>query len=247
MNPQPTAPSIGPLPIGRVPWIVGTVSDPDDLARLASGSDPHCDIVELRLDCLGLRTPGWERAGRRLAGRVPVIVTLRHEAEGGKWTGPEEGRLQVLEQVLPWAQAVDTEIRQKGLAATVRRARSRETTVIGSFHDFRHTPGEAELRDLLRLAEREGADVAKFAVRIKQAQDVEQLGTVLGWPGRVPRCLLGIGPMGSEARIALAARGSCLTYGYIGRSAAAGQLPVAELREKLAACCPAYREALRKS
>ena len=76
------------------------------------------------------------------AGRpaLPVIVTCRREADGGKWTGTEEERLLLLRTAIAeGAEYVDLE---EDIAGGIPRFG--KTKRIVSYHDFRETPDDLE-------------------------------------------------------------------------------------------------------
>ena len=238
-------PSIGSLEVGKIPRVVGTVTEEATLRRLAGGEAVPCDIVEVRLDQVGVSMPGgldlcWA-IGESAA---PVLLTLRHAEEGGAWRGTEAERIRLLKEALPLVQAVDTEIRQGGLAETVRIAEGEGRLAIGSYHDFERTPDDEILDAVIREGLAQGAHVTKIATFIRGPEDERRMAALLDrYPDR-PLSLLGMGPLGTETRVRLPCLGSCLTYGYLDRPAAPGQISAGDLRDRLAAACPAYAAAL---
>ena len=102
---------------------MGTVTEEATLRRLADGEPVPCDLVEIRLDQVGLQTEGWQDLCRRVAGQVaPVLLTVRHAAEGGAWEGPEEQRQALLREAMRYVHAVDTEIQATRSGAQSRRS-----------------------------------------------------------------------------------------------------------------------------
>jgi 3-dehydroquinate dehydratase I len=222
---------LGTLDLCRNPAVVGTVTD---LASVAPGRPLPCDAVELRLDQLGVDTPGWQVACRRLeqAG-MPTILTLRHAAEGGAWHGTGAERLAILAPMLPVASGVDVEIRRDE-AAGIRTAAGREDLLlIGSYHDFIGMPDDDALDRVVEQGAAQGVDLVKIAARTESDADVERLRALLTRFPHVPLALVGMGSRGPDSRISLPRAGSCLTYGFLDASVAPGQVAAETLLHAL--------------
>ena len=237
-------PKIGPFEIGAIPRVVGVLSSPLSLDRLASGWRPACDILELRVDLLGAGLPDWlDRALDLEKVGQPLLITIRHAREGGHWYGPEEERLALYTRVLPYVSAVDFEIRSVGFADMVKQAHQAGKPLVASFHDFQGMPPDAGLRAIIAEAEAARADIIKIAVVVEDEPALARLEALQAAHRGAPLCLLGMGPMGPASRTRLPARGSCLTYGYADEANVAGQLSSAELVEHLRQTVPGYRPA----
>jgi 3-dehydroquinate dehydratase-1 len=238
--------SIGPLPIGENPWVVGVISSEHTLAHLA-GLDPRpFDIAELRVDLIGVDSEGWISRARGIEDSgAPVIVTVRHKREGGHWYRDESERADVYHTALPHVSAMDVEIHSDLLEPLARESAALGKTLIGSFHDFSRTPSDVELDAAVHRGFRGGAAIVKLAVFINVERDIARLENLLErFPG-CPLSLLGMGPLGSDTRVSLALAGSCLTYGFVDESTAPGQLSAAALRERLAQGHAGYRDVSR--
>lgn len=216
------------------PNVVGSVSDWETWCRLCTADEqPDCDIVELRVDAL----PETLTSDEILALRCPkpVLLTLRHESEGGRrprWN--ESARLELALKLLPMASLLDWEIaRLRDASELLSEAKRRGVTIIGSGHDFRFTPAVSTLLALEDKGRRAGIDVAKFAFRINCADDLP-VGCELLEAARGPMALMGMGDLGPTSRLIYAQMGSCLVYGYLGsHPSAPGQWPAAEFRRAL--------------
>ena len=229
------------LTAGPIPRVVGTVSshfEPKPAMVLA-------DIVELRLDLIpeDANWVGWcdqlEQAG------LPVIGTIRMSAEGGRWSGEELERLASYRELLPHVSAVDVEFRAEIARSLAAEAKAAGKVCILSFHDFQKTPSENELQDVVREAQH-FASLVKITTMANTEADLATLESLLQEPLSVPLCVMGMGSLGSETRIAFPTRGSCLTYGYLDESNAPGQLSAAILVKELSARLPAYKESRSK-
>jgi len=226
---------IGKLHLGRTPLIVGCVVTPSMLKRMRNVRGNHFDIAEVRLDLIG-DVAGWDAACRdiELLGK-PVLLTVRSAREGGKWFAPEKARRALIEESLGFVSAVDIELDSRILEPVVDASHKTRRTVIASSHDFAGTPSPARLRKIIARARDKGADVVKIATMIRRKTDVAVLESVLSEKSGGPLCLIGMGTKGVASRVSLACAGSCLTYGYLSRSAAPGQISCRQLSAKLVA------------
>lgn len=223
---------------GSLPLVVGTLSS----ARwelLRSVSEVPCDIVEVRLDEIGCGGDWLERCRAVEASGLPVVLTIRLGAEGGKWVGPEEERLALYYRALEHVSAVDVELRSGIVKAVVERAKRMGRFCLVSYHDFERTPPLSGLQAVLNES-LEFAAIAKVATMIHGEADLETLRGLLAANRKAPVCVMGMGPLGGQTRVGLAANGSCLAYGYLDKPAAPGQLSAAELVRGIRAVLPAY-------
>ena len=233
--------TIGALAIGPVPRVVGTISQAATLTGFRPGAGPACDIVEIRLDKMGLETQEWMSHSKALEAQgIPVIFTLRLAAEGGEWRRPDEGRIGFLEIALENLAAVDVEFQSRLLPRMSQKARADGKALIVSVHDFIKTPPLRSLQDIVIEAARY-ASIVKITTMITRAADVATLRELLKGEWPVPLCVMGMGPQGTETRTLFPTLGSCLTYGYLDESAAPGQIAAAELVQQLTTLSPTYR------
>jgi 3-dehydroquinate dehydratase-1 len=127
---------------------------------------------------------------------------------------------------------VDIEINSRVLPDVVAVAHAVGKPVIGSYHDFATTPPRAVLAKVIARGWQSGADIVKLATRLNTAADLRLLlGLLKRSTVQRPLCVIGMGA--PEARLALARAGSCLAYGFLGKSAAPGQLSCAEVWRQL--------------
>ena len=217
--------------------VVGTVWSAGSLAAAcALGPGPGGpDVLELRVDHFA-RRPGQLDA---LAARAPrpLLVTVRHPAEGGAAPGLLDARVRhrLYGHFRFSAAMVDVEVRSlRELAATVTRARADGVRVVASFHDFRAVPDARTLRELATCAVDGGADVFKVAATVTRPGELARLLDLLEDERRLPLAVMGMGALGRVSRLALAAGGSVLNYGYLGKRAQVpGQWPAGVLRERI--------------
>lgn len=217
--------------VDKLPRVVGTISLPDTLARFAQQVEPVCDIIEVRLDKIGVEQPGWLDQCRAINSHTPVLLTIRIAAEGGAWTAPEEQRLDSFQRGLPAVAAIDVELQSQLLPVL--------SPTIVSYHDFEKTPPLSDLQAVAKRATQFGSAV-KIVTMVHNRADLDTLRQLLTVGCGKPLCVLGMGELAQPTRIEFPCLGSCLTYGYIDRSAAPGQLPAAELVRQLRARLPDY-------
>ena len=217
--------------VGEIPRVVGTLSSlPETVSALAA--DLRSDVVEIRLDALPIRSR-WLKCGRAIqAGGWPVILTIRLNSEGGKWAGPDTDRLELFQQGLKYLSAVDVELDSQIVSSVSRAAKRLGKAVIVSYHNFEKTPPLAKLEAIVSEAQ-PLASIVKIATMVTREKDVEILRSLLLRNGTAPLCVIGMGPLGTRTRVSFAALGSCLTYGYLDKPIAPGQLAAATLVEQL--------------
>ncbi len=196
------------------------------------------DVLELRVDGFARDPAGLDALATLAAGATrPLIVTVRHPAEGGldPALGDASARRRLYERFLPLAAWVDIELRSLGaLDPVIAQARARGVRIIASFHDFDGTPGPRRLRALADRAAAAGADVCKIAAATRTPGDLARLLDLLGSGTPLPLAVMGMGPLGKVSRLALGAAGSVLSYGYLGDGAQVpGQWPAGVLRARL--------------
>ena len=129
--------------------------------RDLEGFAPEADVVELRLDLLGLAgSQGDLREWVRSAGR-PVLATIRSAAQGGSYTGtPAEAAARLLEAARAGAAWLDAEAEVLPLVAE----RPSDVRVLASAHDGHPLGvGDASARKLARACGTESDLVALAA------------------------------------------------------------------------------------
>lgn len=215
--------------LGAAPRVVGTISQADTLVRLAAGEPRGCDILELRLDLMGGDTIRHLALASKLE---PVIATIRLTNEGGQWIQPDEARLPLFDAALRHCTAADIEFRSPLLEKVSVLACRHQKALVVSYHDFEQTPPLAELRRVMITAANYGT-VVKIATLTRTEEDVATLRSLFSENCSAALCVLGMGPLGPQARVELARLGSCFTYGYLDQPVAPGQPAVRDLVQQL--------------
>ncbi|WP_435098159.1 type I 3-dehydroquinate dehydratase [Halarchaeum sp. P4] len=194
----------------------------------------HADAVEFRMDL----ADEPEAQLREYDGELPLLVTNRHEDEGGE-APDDEARLDALVEAveLDAVGAVDVELSTMldGRGARVREAaHEHDASVVVSTHDFEGTPLRQDMRGLLGNALEHG-DVAKLAVTATERVDVLDLTTVtheFDVEGETV-ATMAMGEAGRHSRAVLPVYGSKIGYAPVKPESATapGQYDLATLRE----------------
>jgi len=187
---------------------------------------------------------------------TPLLLTCRTAAEGGRARLDDSGYsallCSVLDELAGWEpgrrpSAVDVEVQRGCLLQVSEQAHGLGIDVVASFHDFKATPVDDVLEDVLSRMASEGADLAKIAVWPTGADDVARLlgvcaraaaapgeGTGLG----LPVAAMSMGALGAVSRVA-PVFGSALTFAVVPdeqgetQASAPGQLPIQDVRRCL--------------
>ncbi len=200
-------------------------------------TEKDCDIVEIRADAIA-DLPAIEKAMAAI--QLPILLTVRHPAEGGIGALPLATRREWLIRLLPRATLVDIELRSlAALAAVATAAHEAGIAVIASNHHFHSTPSLAKMSALQKEAFQLGADIFKLAALAPTAPILARLLEFTAKPAPGPHAVMGMGTFGQVSRLALAQAGSVLNYGYLDKPNAPGQWEARELKRLLQAVCPA--------
>jgi 3-dehydroquinate dehydratase type I len=190
------------------------------------------DLIELRADYLKrvTLTPLLENR------QIPFIVTHRRKEEGGKYKGEERKRLSVLQEAIDLgADYIDVELatERSMLQGLIRNKRG--TQVVLSFHDFRRTPSQKELRRLVDQMIRLGADVIKIAAFARSWEDNLTILSLIPFAKAKKREIVAfcMGEKGRVSRLFSPFLGATWTYASLNKvkASAPGQLTVRELRD----------------
>ncbi|MFQ3671125.1 MAG: type I 3-dehydroquinate dehydratase [Verrucomicrobiia bacterium] len=228
-----------PKPI-RIPWlnpllVVGCVSTRGGLSQL-SHVRQDADVIEVRVDALLQSETPKAAILRALRGRkTPVLLTLRTSDEGGQFNWKSTERIRWFEELMPYADAIDVELRNVGaLKPVIQRARHQGRGLILSAHSLKRKLTRGRLERWLELFVRHQANVYKLASLARTEKDLEVLVRfLLDHRGR-KLAVMATGPQAGVSRLVLPALGSRLVYGYLDQPSAPGQPSCAELRGRLA-------------
>lgn len=213
------------------PALVLTIAGSESPRSLREAKRLGAQILELRIDRFRFRSEEEViqkiRTFKKL--RIPIIATIRSRKEGGGRSFPEADRGRLFRKILPWVDAIDLEMNSKHLLKLIPLAHQKGKRVILSYHNFHTTPPRRVLKNLLRKSLRRRADLVKIAVCPKKRKDVGQLLLFTFEHRKDSIISVAMGQLGRPSRILAPLFGSKLSYTFIGRSQAPGQIPIRQL------------------
>lgn len=211
--------------------ITGGIKSPEIKKAASLGAD----LLEIRVDTFASLDDGRLLASfekLKKFSRLPILLTIRSEREGGKAELADRERARLFESLIPFADLVDIELGSGRILKTVvDSAKKNKKKVIVSHHDFKGTPGDKKLKKITSLARESGADIVKVASMVNSPGDLRRLGALLCSEG--PMIVIGMGPLGRASRVFFPMIGSLMTYGSTTKSTAPGQMSLRELRAEL--------------
>ncbi len=162
------------------------------IAEMQHLASEGIELVELRLDYIN----GEINLKRLLADKpCKVLITVRREADGGKWRGTEQQRLMLLRTAI--AEGVDYVDLEEDIAGQIPRFG--KTKRIVSFHDFRRTPDD--LGAIVRRLSELEPDIIKIATMAQTPHDNVRMLQLLANPGPIPISGVCMGDIGTPSRI----------------------------------------------
>ena len=182
------------------------------------------EFAEVRLDAMDVE-PG------RIRGIFSRPLTLIATCRPGKHSNGER-KAMLLEAIGAGAAYVDVEVdaELEYRSELFSAARKVGCEVIISFHDFRRTPGDAELREVLERCLALNPDLVKIACKVNSERDGARLLGLLDTTAKL--LVVGLGPLGRTVRIAAPLLGSPFTYASLeeGKETGEGQMTGADMR-----------------
>ena len=176
---------------------------------ILSRNRAYVSMVELRADML--RKSEIPKAGLFPSQTdLPVILTVRRQRDGGRYTGSEDERKALLKDLsqAPFS-FVDMEV-DLNFPSLEYGLMGRGVDIIRSLHDFSGIP--RDLPELARVVSSCG-QIPKFAVCLSSKDDVSEFFHLSELLANIPRkILVGMGPFGLETRLRYRELGSMLTY-----------------------------------
>lgn len=226
-----------------IPLIAVAFSGDTAAEVIADAENQGLDIAEMRIDHFPSTAVADVLAEIGKFSMLHTIGTIRMAVEGGKWAGSEEQRLQLFRAIIPAVDAVDVELQARSiLPQVVEAAHAHGKLVIVSHHNFQQTPALPTLQAVIDEAAAQKADVIKIAAHANNAEDLQRLAE-LTLANRDKRLIvIAMGADGLASRVFFPALGSKITFAYIGKQTAPGQLPFAELTQLLRQFYPRFEQ-----
>ncbi|MBI5355371.1 MAG: type I 3-dehydroquinate dehydratase [Candidatus Aenigmarchaeota archaeon] len=165
------------------------------------------DLIEIRADCI--------KGLDRLRTNKKKILTVRKEADGGKWRGNEKEREALIARLLPSFDFVDIELGSKTMKSVLGLSKKLGKRTILSYHNIRRTPSLLELKKVFKAASKHG--MPKIATRINAFADILILMELVNFSRG--RCIVvGMGTLGKITRVLFPLMGCPWTYGTLEKS-----------------------------
>ncbi|MDP3042348.1 MAG: type I 3-dehydroquinate dehydratase [Candidatus Omnitrophota bacterium] len=232
---------IGKTELGKIPRIAIAINDREDSKLIKSA---FVDILEIRVDEFKKTDPLYVgnivKTSRKIG--APLILTVRSKEEGGQKDISNELKLNIFKECMPLVDAIDIELRSPILSKVIKIARKNKKVAIVSWHNFKMTPNDKMLKDILNKAKKSGANLVKIAVKANKAEDLHRLMRFTIENKSKNIITISLGEIGSISRLTFPGFGSLITYAYINRPSGLGQRALSELREHLRAYYPKYNE-----
>lgn len=190
-------------------------------------ASPYADLFELRLDALSVLDLSVIKQIMSESSK-PLIFTLRRKDLGGFFRGSEEERILTLSKcLLLKPDYVDLEYDLSIQVIEDLRNCSRETQVIGSYHNLNYTP--SDLSDIYERMKQKPFDHIKIVTTATSSLDVLSLMGFLKREKKKNLSCMCIGKRGDISRILAKACGSEMVYGYVGEKKITGQISLEAL------------------
>lgn len=235
--------ALGSLVLNGTPRIAVGFGDKASPKVILQARDSGLDIVELRIDQFSSFDPKYVLKEIAKFKGFPTIATIRLEKEGGSWVLPETDRLSLFKTVLPAVDAVDIELRAKEiLTEVIEAAHGAKKLAFVSYHNLETTPSINALQDLADEAKSCGADIVKIATFAKDKQDIRKMASFTIANADKNLITICMGAEGLVSRFFFPALGSLMTFAYVGKPTAPGQLDFLTTFERLRQFYPAFNQ-----
>jgi 3-dehydroquinate dehydratase-1 len=223
------------LKLGEKPLIALPLDDIDFEKKLELAKEKNIDIIEVRIDQFSNLDIGYilEHAKKVKENAFYLLATVRSEKEGGKFI-PDTQRLKIFESVSSYADILDVELTSEDInEKVIQMAKSEGILSLVSYHDFEKTPDEIEIQKIINKAHNLEADIIKYAFKANCVEDIGRLLSMTHRNRDKNLVAISMGELGKISRVAGFFFGSLISYTYIGKSFAPGQIEADKLIEEL--------------
>ena len=210
---------------GETPLIAVGFGDNTNPKVIEDGVKLGLDVAELRIDLYSSFDHEYVLNEVRKFKSLPTVATIRIGDEGGQWNLAEDKRLLLFKAIMKEVDSVDIELQSSEiLPQVVQEAHALGKLVFISFHDFEKTPELSYLEQVASRATSLGADAIKVATYARNQKDLQTLASFTIKNSTAKLVTMAMGSEGVVSRLFFPALGSKLTYAYIGKPSAPGQL-----------------------
>ena len=159
------------------------------------------------------------------------VCTLRPKSEGGLFVGKEDERKSILRLIAEYNPfLLDVEFntiqKDKKLASYLKKSKCK---LLISWHDFKKTPNESQLKSRLKKMEK-FSNVVKIVTVAKNVSDASRLLSLYSVKSKNKMVAFCMGDQGKFSRILCLHLGSPFTYVSLGKVIAPGQFSVDEIK-----------------
>ena len=223
------------MKLGERPLIALPLDDINFDKNLNLAKEKNIDIIEVRVDQFSSLETDYvvEHFKKAKDKGFYTIATVRSEKEGGKNISDDK-RIEIFEAVATYADILDIELTSEEInSKVIQIAKSEGILSLVSYHDFDKTPTEIEIQKIITQAYNLEANIIKYAFK---ANSIEDVGRVLSMTHRnrdKNLVAISMGELGKVSRVTGFFFGSLITYTFIGKSFAPGQIEADKLIEEL--------------
>jgi len=189
------------------------------------------DYVEIRLDFLkSEQIPKTLEIIKKDLNKV--VCTLRPKTEGGKFTGNEKERISIIKLIAeynPFLLDIEFNTLNKN-KELFRYLKSTKTQLLVSWHDFKKTPKNSELKNKIKQMSKFSTNV-KIVSTAKSTDDSTRMLELYKNKGKNNLISFAMGDFGRISRILCLYLGSPYTYVSLGKAIAPGQFSVDEVKK----------------
>lgn len=216
------------------PKAAGVIVEEIKIGAVKKAVAQGADLLEVRVDSFADLDPATLAENlkklKKISG-LPIILTVRSRKEGGVRPLSDRTRAALFDALIPYSDMIDIELSSSGIMENVVNSAKRNgKTVIISHHNFKTTPGDGALRNIIEKSRKKGADIVKVAAHARSLDDLKRLAGVL--LGADDLIIIAMGSIGAASRVFFPMLGSLITYGSITGSTAPGQLTLKEIKEE---------------
>jgi 3-dehydroquinate dehydratase-1 len=189
------------------------------------------DYVEIRLDFLkSEQIPKTLEIIKKDLNKV--VCTLRPKTEGGKFTGNEKERISIIKLIAeynPFLLDIEFNTLNKN-KELFKYLKSTKTQLLVSWHDFKKTPKNVELKNKIKQMSKFSINV-KIVSTAKSTDDSTRMLELYNNKGKNNLISFAMGDFGRISRILCLYLGSPYTYVSLGKAIAPGQFSVDEVKK----------------
>lgn len=199
---------------------------------ILNAEEQHADLIEIRLDSLHDHTNIADIAH---CTKTPLIATNKPTQFGGKYTGNETERQNILLNAAKNGFTyIDVDLGTPKQEQLIDKLHELGAKIIVSCHDFERTPPLPELEKILEKEMKLGADVCKIVTTAQTVNDnLTTLKFVSEASTKTKIVCFAMGELGKHSRLVSPVYGAFFTFASLDekRKTAKGQLTIKEMKD----------------